>query len=78
MKGSMKYLAQGLVLVALAGIGATSATAQQPREVPFDNAGPSHSNRDSNNWGWLGLAGLVGLAGMKRRESSRARTAVLP
>ena len=78
MKEFMKHLSKVLVLVALVGVGATSASAQQPRDVPADNMGSSNNNRDSNNWGWLGLAGLVGLAGMKRREPSHARTAVLP
>ncbi|WP_168928290.1 WGxxGxxG family protein [Paenibacillus ginsengarvi] len=25
-------------------------------------------NRNNNNWGWLGLAGLLGLAGMRNRS----------
>jgi MYXO-CTERM domain-containing protein len=39
--------------------------------------GPNYdSNRDHNNWGWvglLGLAGLGGLAGRKRDVSNRDR-----
>ena len=72
----MKYLSSTLVLVALLGIGATSsASAQQPRDVPTQNVSSPDDNRDSNNWGWLGLLGLVGLAGMMRRESPTRHTA---
>ena len=65
----MKYLPNALVLVALLGLGATSAvSAQQPRDVPAQTVSSPDDNRNSNNWGWLGLVGLVGLAGMKRRD----------
>lgn len=30
------------------------------------------TTRAGSNWGWLGLLGLFGLAGMRRRESDRA------
>ena len=71
----MRYLSNALVLVVLLGIGTTSsASAQQPRDVPAQNVSLPDDNRDSNNWGWIGLIGLVGLAGMKRRESHARHT----
>ena len=68
IQGSMRYLSHALVLVALLGVGATSASAQQPRDVPAQTASSPDDRRDSGNWGWVGLVGLIGLAGMKRKE----------
>ena len=71
----MRYLSNALVLVALLGIGAiSSASAQQPRDVPAQNVSSPDNSRDSNNWGWIGLVGLVGLAGMKRRDAHARHT----
>ena len=72
-RGFMRYLSNALVLVALLGIGAASASAQQPRDVPAQTVS-SPDNRESSNWGWIGLVGLVGLAGMMRKESHARHT----
>ena len=58
-------LAGSLFLACLAGVGsATSAAAQDQSTVPADR------RNDDNGFdkGWLGLIGLAGLLGLKRRD----------
>lgn len=74
----MRNLSKMFVLVALLGVGATSASAQQPRDLPSETI-MTTDNRDSGtSWGWLGLVGLAGLAGMMRRESHARNVAQQP
>ena len=65
----MRYLSNALVLVVLLGVGATTSSAQQPREVATQTQSSPDDDRGPGNWGWLGLLGLAGLAGMRRKES---------
>lgn len=46
----------------------TGTSTQQNSNV--DTRGPISTNtdRDHNNWGWLGLLGLAGLAGLARKN----------
>lgn len=74
----MRNLSKVFVLVALLGVGVTSVSAQQPREMPSETM-MTTDNRDSGtSWGWLGLVGLAGLAGMMRKESHARNIAQQP
>lgn len=57
-----------LNLSAQAQSSTDTTTTQQNSEV--NAAGPITANteRDHNNWGWLGLLGLTGLAGLARKK----------
>jgi hypothetical protein len=58
-------LAGSLFLACLAGVGsATSAAAQDQSTVPADR----HDDDNGFDKGWLGLIGLAGLLGLKRRD----------
>lgn len=57
----------GICLLMLLGFGFT-ATAQ----TAADDAGYARTTDDDGmDWGWVGLIGLAGLLGLKRREPHR-------
>jgi MYXO-CTERM domain-containing protein len=57
-----------LALLLLFGLG-TVATAQTNQDT---GAGYGDTNRDNDHdWGWVGLLGLGGLLGLRRREVPR-------
>jgi hypothetical protein len=58
-------LTGSLLLAVLAGVGsATTAAAQEQSTVPADR----HDDDNGFDKGWLGLIGLAGLLGLKRRD----------
>lgn len=60
-----------VVSMLVLGFSATSV-AQQPRDAASTQRVDSlDDTRDSTNWGWVGLAGLIGLAGMRRQSHDR-------
>jgi MYXO-CTERM domain-containing protein len=45
-----------------------TTTRQQNSNVEATGPITANTNRDHNNWGWLGLLGLAGLAGLARKK----------
>lgn len=52
--------------------GTTST--QQDSNVNQTGSIDNHTERDHNNWGWLGLLGLTGLAGLARNSRPTIHT----
>ena len=47
------------------------ATAQQPDTSSRQTASPNEANNDNDrDWGWVGLLGLAGLLGLRRRDNT--------
>ena len=68
-------LAGSLFLACLASVSSvTSAAAQDQSTVPADR----HDDDNGFDKGWLGLIGLAGLLGLKRRDETTCRSATRP
>lgn len=53
----------------LAGTLAVPAVSYSQASSPdADQSIATDADRDNDNWGWLGLLGLAGLLGLKRRD----------
>jgi hypothetical protein len=72
-----KFVGAGVIAASLAVVPLTlpaqaQNTAPNTTTQPNSNvdAGPIRDNteRDNNDWGWLGLLGLIGLAGLARKD----------
>jgi MYXO-CTERM domain-containing protein len=51
------------------------ATAQQPDTSGRQTASPNRANTDNDrdrDWGWVGLLGLAGLLGLRRRDHTES------
>jgi MYXO-CTERM domain-containing protein len=60
--------------VAVAGAAMPSrAVAQQPDTTGRQMASPTDTNND-RDWGWVGLLGLAGLLGLRRRNTEPVET----
>lgn len=59
-----------IALATLMTIGSTWAVAQQPASdsSSMQDTNQSADDDHGNDWGWLGLLGLGGLFGLKRKE----------
>jgi hypothetical protein len=73
-----KFVGAGVIAASLAVVPLT-LPAQAQNTAPntttqpnsnVDATGPIRDNteRDNNDWGWLGLLGLIGLAGLARKD----------
>jgi MYXO-CTERM domain-containing protein len=50
-------------------------TAQQPDTSGRQTASPNEANNDRDrDWGWVGLLGLAGLLGLRRRNTEPVET----
>ena len=51
------------------------ATAQQPDTSTRQTVNPNEANNDNDrDWGWVGLLGLAGLLGLRRRNTEPVET----
>jgi len=66
----MRHTLSNLLIVLALGLGVgVSVEAQQPRDTAGQTVNTvDDDRRDGFEWGWLGLLGLAGLMGMKRKE----------
>jgi len=46
----------------------TGTSTQQNSNADTSGTISANTERDNNNWGWLGLLGLTGLAGLARKK----------
>ncbi|MBE9181345.1 WGxxGxxG-CTERM domain-containing protein [Oculatella sp. LEGE 06141] len=65
-------LALGVAL-APATLTANAQTDPSPTNPTVDTTPFAESRTDSNNWGWLGLIGLLGLANLFRKSEEPTR-----
>lgn len=56
---------------------ASAQTSPEPNQTNVENEGPvldttpfQETKDDNNNWGWLGLIGLIGLANLFRKSKA--------
>ncbi|HEX2229105.1 MAG TPA: WGxxGxxG family protein [Candidatus Binatia bacterium] len=56
--------------------GATWANAQAPSPEERNAPSAAADREDNMDWGWIGLLGLAGLLGLKRREHDDVRDRV--
>jgi MYXO-CTERM domain-containing protein len=67
----MKQLAGTAVLLAgLAALPSLAQTTADPNRAAADPTTSRVDDRDGFNYGWLGLLGLAGLLGMRRRAAN--------
>lgn len=70
---SKKIVGAGILALSLAVVPATlPAAAQNNSNAPALDTTPFQETKDdNNNWGWLGLVGLIGLANLFRKPKSQ-------
>ena len=69
----MQHTLSTLTVVSMLVLGFTTmSTAQQPRDAAStQRVEAPDDRRDGTDWGWVGLAGLIGLAGLRRQSHDR-------
>lgn len=73
-----KFAAASVVALSLATFPSTVPAFAQTNNTTIDRTGPTvdttpfqETRDDNNNWGWLGLLGLIGLANLFRKDEPR-------
>jgi len=70
-----KLPAFGLAAALACGVPMVSQAQQTAADNAADNARTTVDRDDSGDWGWIGIFGLAGLLGLKRREPDVVRRA---
>lgn len=73
-----KFAAASAIAVSLAIVPSTLPASAQTNNTTIDRTGPTvdttpfqETRDDNNNWGWLGLLGLIGLANLFRKDEPK-------
>lgn len=79
-----KFVGAGVLTLSIAilplSLPASAQTGTQPNTTTEDTTSPTidttpfqETKDDNNNWGWLGLIGLIGLANLFRKPQEPVR-----
>jgi hypothetical protein len=73
----LKWIGTGVLAASVAltplALPADAQTDPSPSNPTLDTTPFAESDTDSNNWGWLGLIGLIGLANLFRKPKTVER-----
>ncbi len=74
MANSKMLLSLGVLALGLTLLPASPLAAQTSPNAPTVDTTPfQETDSDDNNWGWLGIFGLIGLANLFRKPSHEER-----